>query len=189
MNNCLKRAYGSLKLLYPHRKYLPLKTKKMLCNSLVLSQVDYCSQVFVPALDVADKSKIQRLQNSCLRFCFGIRKYDHISHKLLECKWLNMENRYLLNAVVFYHKIMLYKTPPYLYARLTFRTDVHNLNIRRKNTIYPPAFRTALFQRSFSFQIYKVYNSVPDSLKSLGVRGFRNEMFRRLWELQSGDVS
>lgn len=175
-----------MKMLYPHRKYFPLPIKKLLCSSLVLSQFDYCSQIYAPAIDAADQMRIQRLQNSCLRFCYGIRKFQHISHKLFDIKWLRMQYRFRLRAVVFYHKLVTTKQPPYLYRRITFRTDIHNLNVRRKNMIYPPSFKTALFQRSFTFQIYKIYNSVPDSLKQLRVPAFRKAMFRLLWDLQVG---
>lgn len=185
IKKCMGRAYGSLKMLYPYRKYLPLHTKKLLCNSLVLSQLDYCSQIFAPSLDNNDKQRVQRLQNSCLRFCYGIRKYQHISHKLDEIKWLNMQKRFLLKAAVLFHKIILYKQPPYLYNKIRFRTDVHNLNLRRKNLIYPPSHKSALFQRSFTFQVYKTYNSVPGHLKSLNVSPFRSAMFRHLLEPQT----
>lgn len=187
INNCLKKAYGSMKMLYPHRKYLPLRVKRLLCGSLVLSRLDYCSQVYAAALDVADQVRVQRLQNSCLRFCFGIRKYQHISHKLLDINWLTMQHRFLLRAAVFFHRLIISKEPAYLYRKITFRTDIHNLNIRRKNLIYPPSFKTVLSERSFTFQVYKVYNSVPNSFKCLSVPAFKTAMFRMLWGLQVGD--
>lgn len=185
INKCIGRAYGSLKMLYPYRRYLPLSTKRLLCSSLVLSQLDYCSQIFAPSLDSNDRQRVQRLQNSCLRFCFGIRKFQRVSHKLTDIKWLNMEKRFLLRASVFFHKIIIYKQPPYLYRKIRFRTDVHNLNLRRKGLIYPPTHRYTLFQRSFTFQVYKTYNSVPDHFKSLSVPSLRSAMFRHLLDLQT----
>lgn len=93
ISSCLKRAYGTLKLLFPHRSFFSVKLKLHLCESLVLSQFNYCSQVFSPCLDSVTLNRVQRLQNSCLRFSYGIRKYQHISYKLQDAKWLNMKNK------------------------------------------------------------------------------------------------
>lgn len=151
---CIQRSYAALKLLYPHRNSLTVATKKILCDTLVLSQFNYCSALYGPSLDVDFANRIQRVQNSCLRFIFGIRKYDHISHKLIDIKWLNMNNRRKLHALCLYHKIIIYKKPPYLYEKITFRTDVHNINVRNKGSISPPSHKTVFFLRDVSLSTF-----------------------------------
>lgn len=81
----VRKAYSNLKILYQHRYYLSIDVKLMLCNSLVLSTFMYCSTVYGPCIDGRDRKRIQRVQNACLRFVYGIRKYDHISHTLAYC--------------------------------------------------------------------------------------------------------
>lgn len=93
IGKCIQSAYGTMKKLYPHRKSLNETLKKRLCQSCVLSRFTYCSEVYQPCLDVATVNRVQKVQNACLRYIHGIRKFDHISHKLKDNGWLNMKNR------------------------------------------------------------------------------------------------
>jgi hypothetical protein len=161
----IKKAYANLKLIYPHRFFMTRVVKTLLCEALVLSHFSYCSSVYNACLTQDMSNQVQRAQNSCLRLIYGIRKYEHISHKLAEIKWLNMRNRRLLQCLTLYHQVILEKTPAYLYNKIRYRSDVHNINIRYKSTITPPAHKTTLFERSFSYQVSKLYNSLPCHLK------------------------
>nr|CAH7758502.1 unnamed protein product [Callosobruchus chinensis] len=93
--------------LYPNRHILSAQLKAQLCNSIVLSHLTHALPVYAPAIDNSDQYKIQKVQNSCLRFIFGIRKFQPISHTLQQICWLNMKNRSLLNMLTLYHSIIL----------------------------------------------------------------------------------
>ena len=138
------------------RSYFTTKIKLQLCDSLVLSQFNHCSQVFSPCLDSETYYKIQKVQNSCLSFAFGIRKFQRISHKLTEASWLNMSQRFRIQELRLYHNIMVNKEPAYLYNKIRFRTDVHNVNIRRKDLLSVPLHKLSIFERSFTFRVYRV---------------------------------
>lgn len=184
VDKCIKRAYANLRMLFPHRSFLPVSVKLQLCNTLVLSQFNYCCQVYSPCLDQVTSYKIQKVQNACLRFSFGIRKFQHVSHKLFTAKWLNMKNRYVLYQSSLFQKIMLQQLPGYLYNRITYRTDIHNINIRRRDVISLPPYRLDIFKRSFSYNIYKLYNSLPFIMKSLPASSFKKAYFVYLFESQ-----
>lgn len=187
INVCLGRAYGSLKMMYPHRSFLPVNIKKSLCSVLVLSQLNYASVVYSPALDSESMYKVQKLQNSCVRFIYGLRKFDHVSHKLTELGWLNMKHRFLFRSACLYNSVISTGAPYCLYRKITFRTDVHNVNIRRKDSITPPQHRLALFERSFSYNIYVTYNDFLYSVTSSNMsRGhFRRSCYGILWKRQT----
>jgi len=178
---CIQRAYMSLKLIYPHRSYLTISTKKMLCDSLVLSNFSFCSEVYDSCLKSELSSRIQRVQNSCLRLIFGIRKYDRVSYKLPQVGWLNMRDRRFLQRACLYHRIIQLRAPTYLFKKISFRTDVHNLNLRFRGTLTPPVHRSALFERSFSYQISKIYNDIPYDFKNLSLYGFKRKLRERLF--------
>lgn len=147
-----------------------------LCNSIVLSQVRYCSQVFFDSLDYAYKNKIQMLQNACIRFAYGIRKYEHISGKLAQSGWFRMKKYFKISELCLFHSIMNSKTPPYLYNRITFKTDVHNINVRRKDEMLAPRHRTALYEKSFTYRMYKHYYMLPRSIRHLTFKRFKQEL-------------
>jgi len=172
----MQRSFNALKMLYNHRKILNQKTKVMLCDSLVLSHFNYCDVVYNNCIDAVDKKRIQRVQNSCLRFIWGVRRRERVSHLVRRTGWLNMAERRGLHSLSFYHKIILLRTPPYLYNRIRFRTDVHNINIRRKDQLTVPQHKLEIFKRSFSYCIAKYYNLVPRELKSGGCNTFKNRV-------------
>lgn len=159
VNSILKKSYGSLKMIYPHRHYLNKKTKQMLSESLVLSHSNYCDVVYGPNLDSIDKNRLQYLQNSCLRLIFSVKRREHISHKLSEAGWLSMNNRRILHMCCFYYKILKYKNPEYLLDKIRFRTDVHNINIRKKHILDVPKHKKEIYKRSFTYNICKLVNT------------------------------
>lgn len=161
-----------------------MKQKKTLCDSLVLSRFNFADTVYGPCIDASDRRRIQVVQNSCLRLIYGIRRRQHISHKLVDAGWLNMSNRRTLHAACVCHKIILYKEPRYLYRKITFRNDVHNLNIRFKGRLTPPSHRTEQFKSSFSYQITKIFNSLPSYLKNMSSPSFRRTLKKILFSEQ-----
>nr|CAI5833419.1 unnamed protein product [Callosobruchus analis]CAI5834750.1 unnamed protein product [Callosobruchus analis]CAI5835567.1 unnamed protein product [Callosobruchus analis]CAI5840243.1 unnamed protein product [Callosobruchus analis] len=181
----LQQTYAALKTIYASRSFLTLKVKINLCESLVLSILNYADIVYGPHLTVIYKQKIQKVQNSCLRLIYGIRRGKGVSHKLSEIGWLNMHHRRLLHAACLYHRIIICKKPIYLYAKIKFRTDVHTLNIRFKGLLSPPRFFHEFFKRSFTYQICSVYNSIPKDDKRLTDLRFKSKYKQILFNRQT----
>lgn len=173
INMQIKKSFSILKLLYPQRHILSPKIKLQITNSLVLSLFDYCDVVYGPCLDVITKNRIQRVQNACVRFSLGIRKYDSVSAKIKEIGWLTMEKRRLYHTLCYYHKIITTKCPPYLYNKISYRTDVHHLNLRHIGLITVPKHKTTTFERSFTYNMYKLYNNLPDFAKNFSLTKFK----------------
>lgn len=65
-----------LKNLSPHRKILSSNLKLFLCYLFIMSRLSYGNIVYAPTLLSRDTNWLQRLQNSCFRFAFGIRKCE-----------------------------------------------------------------------------------------------------------------
>ena len=176
INKCLQKAYASLKMLYPHRHALSWNLKIKLTDALVSSHFNFCDVVYSPCLDHIYKQKIERVQKSCLRYIYGIRKFERISHKLEDAGWATMEKRRELHSVVLFHKVIYYQTPPYLLNKITFRSDVHTLNLRFGDRISPPPHRTAMFRRCFTWNIYLLYNQLPHDWKQLTLLSFEKNV-------------
>ena len=183
-NKLLQKGYSSLKLIYGNRHFLPRKTKILLCETLVLSTLNYADCLYGPCLDSVYVKKVQKLQNSCLRLIYGIRRNQRISHKLKETNWLNMKNRRLHHSACLFHNIVIDKSPVYLYQKIKFRTDVHTLNVRFKGLLTPPVHRTEIFTRCFSYQVYKIYNNIHDTLKNYSKCHFKKIYKLHLFKTQ-----
>lgn len=184
----LQKSYSKLKLLYSNRNLMSTKLRLILCDSLILSICNHADYVYGPCIRSHDADRIQKLQNSCLRLTYGIKKFDHISQAMIKSGWLNMKNRRLLHELTLYHKIIKTSTPPYLSNEIKYRTDVHNLNLRLKKSIHLPKFRTSQYKRSFKYNIASKYNAIPDEYKQLSLKRFKYLMKVKLLNDQNNVV-
>ena len=74
---------------------------------------------------ISQKQRIQKVQNSCLRYIFGLRKYDHITPYLHQQDTLNMDRRVRSHALTMLHKTVNGIAPVYLTEKLTHRHLTH----------------------------------------------------------------
>lgn len=182
----IQRSYMSLKVLYNNRHILNFKMRKMLCESLVLSNFNYCDFIYGPCLDVADTYRIQKVQNTCARLIYGLRKFDHISHTFKNLNWLLMTNRRTLHLGSFLLKLLNNESlPPSLKNKFVFRDTVHSRDTRFSYKLTMPHHRSAMFQRSFTFNAVKLYNSLPNEFILLDINGFKLQYKKHLLNLQN----
>ena len=171
--------------LYSIRHFVGVKAKIMLCEALVLSHLNYADVLYSPFLSYHLRIRVQRVQNSCVRLIFGLRRRDHVSGYLKTVGWLNMTNRRTIHSVLTYYKIINTEKPPYLVHKIVTRSDVHSINIRFRGALSPPYHRTERFKRSFSYQIYYVYNKyIFDNPQNTSVGKLRASLVGALFDNQ-----
>lgn len=177
VEHLIKASYGKLKLLYMYKNDLNCDIKILLCDSLILSQLAYCDVVYWSALLHSDKASLQKIQNTCIRYIFNLRKYDHISCKFSEAKWLNLTQRYMYHMACLIFKIDTYQTPKYLFDKLVKGGDIHDRVTRNRNLYSVPRHNTAFFQKSFTYNAVKIFNEIPVNIKSTSsVSSFRKQV-------------
>lgn len=173
VNNLLKKTYCALKRIYLSRELLNQKLKILLCDSLVLSFFNYGDIIYGPCLDQVDTYRIQKVQNTCIRFIFNLNRRDHVSEKLKTLNWLNMATRRNFHLACFTHKLILTSNPPYLKECLKSRSACHNLNLRNIDDLSIPLHNMTFFRKSFTYAATSLYNSIPLNFKSLSINSFR----------------
>lgn len=177
VNKKLQCAYSRLKSIFPFRSGLCNSIKLNLCRSLVLSIIEYCDTVYVPNLRMIDLNRLRLLQNSCVRFSYGIRKFDHISQHRIMCNMNSVYNNMLVHFLIFLHKVVLTGEPDYLFAKLLWRdTSIGHFNLRNHDQISIPRHRTNKFKSSFSYMAAKWYNKLPVEFKSLNLISFKSKI-------------
>lgn len=185
LKKLFQRAYLALKILYSNRHVLNFTLRKNLCESLVLSHFTYCDFVYGFCLDADSRARIQRVQNCCLRFVYGIRKFDHISHLYSDINWLKMDGRRVLHFCTFLIKIINNpNSPASISERLIFRRNVHDRDIRGRGRLTMPHHQSAMFQRSFSFNSVRCYNLLPPDMLNLNANLFKSRYKSFLLNLQ-----
>ncbi|KAL0849594.1 hypothetical protein ABMA28_013853 [Loxostege sticticalis] len=93
VSECVRRCFYRLKLLYKIRPYLSEMLRIRLCESLVLSRLNYCDTVYGPCLRGYSVKLVQRVQNACIRFCFSVPPRSHITPFINDAGQLRMEAR------------------------------------------------------------------------------------------------
>ena len=121
----INRALYGLKLF---RSCTTEVLRKQLVGALVLSHLDYCFLVY---LDVTTNLQIrlQRLQNSCVRYVCGVSKYEHISPYRRKLQWLDLRGRREYFAAVLLYKLMNMGQPVYLAALSKKIKQEHQLGL------------------------------------------------------------
>lgn len=189
LKKIFQKTYLSLKLLYSNRHILNLKLKRTLCESLVLSNFNYCDYVYGFCLDQESKIRIQKIQNMCVRFVYGVRKYEHISRFYKEINWLKMDDRRLLHFSSFLIKIINDpSSPSSIRERLIFRHDIHDRNVRFRTRLTMPHHQSAMFQRGFSYNAVRCYDLIPTEFLDLNVNRFRVKYRKYLLDLQNSNM-
>ncbi|KAI5636771.1 reverse transcriptase (RNA-dependent DNA polymerase) domain-containing protein [Phthorimaea operculella] len=145
---CLYR----LKIFYKIRHLLSTDVRLKICESLILSRLNYCDVVIGPCLLSTSKKLIQRVQNACTRFCYKVPPRTHITPVLNNHGILNMESRRYLHFSSLVHSVVKFKSPPYLFSKLKWAT--YNFNSRNKNSflLKTPFHKTRAFEGSFGIR-------------------------------------
>ena len=125
--------------------------------------------------------------NSCIRFSFGLRKFDHISHTRKSNNILCMKDRRLLHCLTLMFKITKNIAPIYLCNRISYRNSLHNHNTRRRNEIITPFARSSIRTKSFFVDTVKYFNEFSRVIdtSSLSINTFRDKCKKYLGELEN----
>lgn len=180
--NCFYR----LKVLYKARDYLSVDLRVKLCDSLILSKLNYSDVVYGNCLLARTKKVIQRVQNACARFCFPIPPRSHITPYLNNNKLLNMDARRRLHFATLLFGIIKFKQPKYLFEKLT----ISKRPIRGDFRLIFPRHSTAAFRGSFRYAATKCWNNLPPPIKECNsVACFKQKLKKYLLDEQSAAAS
>ena len=164
VNKSICTAYYKLRQVYRFKNFLSEDSKKSVCESYILCHFNYCDSVYFNITEFL-KSKIQKVQNTCFRFIFGLKKYDHVSSCLVKLDTLNMHERRLLHGLSLMHKINRKIAPVYLIDRIVRNEDIHSYNTRHRSNIVSVRCNTAMRKNSFFPFFSKMYNEITSTAK------------------------
>ena len=169
VNKNISSSMGNFYQMNRFKKFLDYDAKISLCDSIVLSQFNYCDIVY-SNMDIFLEKKIQKIQNTCLRFIFNYRLKDPIDQNALLQKlgWLNMKQRRVQHGLTMIYKILNGHAPHYLSDTFTLTNEIHNVNTRRAHsTIWiNKQAKSKLHRKSYSFYMAKIYNTLPENLQN-----------------------
>ena len=88
-----------LYLISSHKHCLRADLIKLLIESLVFPQLNYCLPVWGPPLTQQLSQRLERMQNRAVRLCKHLSKFDHVSENYRQLKWLPFEKLVQLHSI------------------------------------------------------------------------------------------
>ena len=186
VNLSVARSYGKLKHVWRFNKFLSVKSKQTICETYILSYFNY-GDAILQNMTKQLQDKIQKVQNSCIRFIHGLRKYDHISNIRKSSKMLSMKSRRMLHSLSMMFRIKNNLAPDYLTKRITHHCDIHSHNTRNRHNIRAPLARSNMRSMSFFINVSHMFNDLPIQLKtsSTTINTFKINCKKHLLELEA----
>lgn len=174
-----KRVFASLHSLKRAQFFLPFSTKLLLANTLLIPIIDYADICF-PDITEELLNKLDRLLNLCIRYVFGLRKFDHISQFREQLKWLNIRSRRHQHILIFLHGILNNTSSPlYIKERFKYLSSTHNLHLRStlNNLLEIPTHSSTRYSNSFTVTSASLWNNLPFPLRTItSVASFKNHL-------------
>ena len=173
VTNAIQRALGRLRGLYRFRALLPEPAKLQLMQSLVLSVMYYCYPAYGNSISKEEVGRIQKLQNSTIRFIFNLRRFDHVSAYRDAANMLPMDAVCRLLTCCMIHKALTLKEPQYLSERLLYREEVSQRSTRQNGKLHFPKVRLEVGRKAFSYFAPNLLNDLPLSIKNKSCNTFK----------------
>lgn len=163
----VKKAASKLSFLYRNRTFLNQYTRKILCQSLIFSGLEYCSSAWYPGLTVVLIERFNVIQRKCARFVLDFQPRSHIGEREFHfLNWLPFPKRVLYFSLLHAFKIRNDLAPSYLSANFEHVDGVHSHNTRQSTTNFSLA-HTRSPLGSFNRHAISGWNSLPEDLKRL----------------------
>ena len=119
---------------------------------------------------VTNIERISKLQKRAARIILRAN-YDTPSVDMFsQLGWLSIPDRLKYNKAVLTYRAINNLSPEYITQLLKPVSEVHTLNLRssENGSLYVPKARTALFDGSFSCSAQRLWNALPQTVKTSG---------------------
>ena len=136
----INKINSRLKFLYRKNRYLTPYLKRLLCNALIQPHFDYACSAWYPNLNKKLKSKLQTVQNRCIRYCLQLdnRTYrSQIGVKHFEkINWLPLPISERFNKYLCFNPCRFFKETCPLYFPLSYICPLWNMCSGQEHLLY-----------------------------------------------------
>ena len=158
-----KNATNIIRKIHRINKFLPLKIKMTLYNTLIAPIFNYADIIWGGCTKFQGK-RLQVSQNFAVRSILGKSKYDSGKAALKELNLLNLEQRRVVHESVFAHKALSEKLPKNIQSR--YKLLLPKLATRRKSNhkFNIPQHNRSKYKKSPIYRTLISWNLAPSTL-------------------------
>jgi hypothetical protein len=160
-----KAAFYQLRIIRRARCSLDITTTKWVCNSVVLSRLEYCI-VLLNGVNSCHREKLQKVINAAARTVCNARRFTPTTPLLNKLEWLNIDQRCLFHTACFIHKILYTGVPSYLKEELQPYNPQRALRSSSMNLLTPAIGKRTVGKLIFKVLAANVWNKLPDEVRS-----------------------
>ena len=173
----LNHRHGALKQI---AKAAAFKTRLTIANGIFMSKLTFMISLWAGSADFLIKS-LQVCQNSVARTVTRHGRSVSVKQILKECGWRSVKQEIFYHTALMIHKILLQKSPSYLYDQLT-ADGTYGYVTRRacsSSIRQSKSFTTnlSLCKNSFRWRGVSCYEQLPSSLRAIeSINHFKKEL-------------
>ena len=179
----VKKVNKSLSPLYPIAQYLPRHILDQIYKTYIRPHFDYCDIIYDGHITIYDAARLETLQNRAARLTTGTLFRTSSDKLRLELGWDKLSSRRRMHKLILYHKLSQPEAlaPRYLTEIMPHtREQDTNRKFRNATTHSYERAQTTSYKRSFFILANKLYNELPDVVRSLRQNKFNKHITEQL---------
>ncbi|XP_017303231.1 uncharacterized protein LOC108253558 [Diaphorina citri] len=136
--------------------------------------LNYCAPL-LNGITLEQSTRLQTAQNACVRYVYGVKRWEHITPFYNRARLLRLEDRRKILTLCFLYKILVTQCPSYLYEKYQFRSDlIPRVTRSHELLLNIPPHNTTTYAKSFLIASANLRNTVPyNILNSLSFKSFQ----------------
>ena len=154
-------CFHKLRNIGKMKPFLEIKQMQQLVQAVVLSSLDYCNALYF-GCNTSVVKQLQVIQNRACATIFGLKKSEPKSDRMKSLHWLKIKERIEYKILLLTFKALNGSAPAYLQELVQY----NHLSGSRSPSLKTHISRTSLGDRAFISCAAKLWNNVPDDIKS-----------------------
>ncbi|CAD6226339.1 GSCOCG00011879001-RA-CDS [Cotesia congregata] len=161
-----QQAMSCLARLKMNSRVLNTTMRRRLVVALILPIFDYGCAVLTN-ISGSLQQRLQRKFNACIRFIYGVPRFDHITPYRRQLGWLTLRSRreFLIACIIY--KMLHLQHNNLLRDGFRILLSVRDRAERRNDIFYQSSCRKVTFERSFLLTAIRSWNQLPSDLVAL----------------------
>jgi len=167
VSSIVQRCYCVLVGLARMRNRLPICTRRMLVEALVLPHIRYCITVW-GSCTAAQKYRVQKAINFGVRIVTGLGRREHVTPAIRELGWSKVDEMITERDIAtIRHLMTASNASELLRERIVYRSDVSTRETRATadGQLQLPSWNSAFARRSFLYRATQSWNSLPSNVR------------------------